>query len=312
MLGVALVGIVTSTGSSYRTAEPGYENYPTFSTTTTTTSATGTTVAAIPTTAERTSPRATPTAGQRTPATRREPPKPRPVPKLADNPLMANGLGVPKTQCSLPRWNASPAGQQAYYEAAVNCMARAWAPVLSAAGLPTEPPRVYTPTGRHSSPCGNRAATDNAYYCRGNIYMPPQYFTKVEGLRMEQPAVFLGVLAHEYGHHVQELSGIMQAAWSIRYDVGEESVAGLENSRRTELQATCFGGMVYAGLVGNGSVGRGLYDAALRDNYQRGDHNGRPRDHGHPQNNGVWFQHGAEKNRTAQCNTWSASPDSVA
>lgn len=54
---------------------------------------------------------------------------------------------------------------------------------------------------------------------------------------------YLAVYAHEYGHHVQELSGISSEEWNQRVAAGVDSPVGLELSRRSELQAQCFSGM---------------------------------------------------------------------
>ncbi|SHG37253.1 hypothetical protein SAMN05444320_108190 [Streptoalloteichus hindustanus] len=321
MVGIGVVGYAASGSSHRRAAEPGYDRYPTGTSvpTYTTASAASTTTTTATTSsttrAERTGSGSTPRTSAQQTQTSREPAQPRPVPKLADNPLHNPNLGMAKTNCALPRWGgADPNAQLAYYEAAVGCLARAWDPVLAAAGLPTGPPRVFTPTSPFNSPCGNNnPPTRPAFYCQGNIYMPPLYFSQVERQPVDQPAIYLGVLAHEYGHHVEQLSGVMDAAWRLRYDHGEGSPASLEISRRLELEATCLGGMFFAGVVGNGSVSRATYDTVLRDNYNRGDSpgNGRPRDHGTMRNNGAWFQQGAEKNRTYQCNTWSVGADAV-
>jgi len=302
----AMIGL-TATGSSERTAEPGYEYYPTQSytpvplTTYPTATTRQSTSPTTPTTADTTDP-------WDTPEQRSHPSQPQPVYLLENNPIHQDGLGVPAVTCHLPPWDW--AQQQVYYEAAVQCMRQAWDPVLSAAGLPTGAPRVFTPTGEHSTPCGNQPATASAYYCRGNIYMPPRYFTEVEGQPTNRPAIYLEVLAHEYGHHVQQLSGIMTAAWDARYEVGPNSEAGLLISRRLELQASCFGGMFFAATVGNG-LDRSLYEQALLDASNRGDQPGGPRDHGSPRNNGAWFQQGAQKNRTYQCNTWLIEASAV-
>ncbi|MCP2259634.1 hypothetical protein LX15_003339 [Streptoalloteichus tenebrarius] len=332
VVGVGFVGVAASFNSSTRLAEPGYDRYPTSSFTLSLTPSPTTTPAwpttseasaiSTPTTtttlsptqrAERTGGGSTPRTGTQQTQTSKEPSKPRPVLKLADNPLHNPNLGVPKTNCSLPRWNADPGAQHTYYMAVVECLARAWDPVLAAAGLPTGAPRVFTPTSPFNSPCGNNMPpTTNAFYCQGNIYMTPLYFAQVEQRATDKPDSYLGTLSHEYGHHIQELSGVLAAESRLAYDHGVGSPAALELSRRRELQANCLGGMFFAGVVGNGSVSRATYEGTLRDRSHRGDspRNG-PRDHGNSQNNGAWFQQGAEKNRTSQCNTWAAPADAV-
>jgi predicted metalloprotease len=119
-----------------------------------------------------------------------------------------------------------------------------------------------------------------AFYCSQNetLYMPFEGLqTKEHGNR---PGVYLALFAHEYGHHVQALSGMTDVYWDKRYEAGTDSAAGLELSRRFELQAQCFSGMYLGSTVNRGGdVGQPMY----RDAWQtqnRGDHGGGPRDHG--------------------------------
>jgi uncharacterized protein len=247
-----------------------------------------------------------------TTATSSTPSGPQKVFKLGDNPIFAD-FGLAPVDCRLPRLAADPPAQAAFFQAAVDCLNRAWLPALAAVRLPADPPQLVVPTAPYSTPCGNKAPTDNANYCEGVIYMPPRYFTEVERIPPNRPAVYLGVLAHEYGHHVQELAGVMDAAWERRYGAGVNSPVGLDVSRRNELGATCFGGMFFASVVGRGSVSRGMLNQAQQDASRRGDNarSGLPKDHGTPRNNGAWFQQGARSNRAFQCNTWQAPPESV-
>lgn len=245
-------------------------------------------------------------------STGRTPPRPQKVARLADNPIYA-GARLAPTECALPQFDADPAVQLVFYRTALDCLNRAWLPVLAAAGLPAESPDVSVPTEPYTTPCGHKAATDNANYCEGVIYMPPRYFAEVERAPASRLSVYLGVLVHEYGHHVQESAGVMDAAWAQRYEAGLETPAGLELSRRNELGASCFGGMFLAGVAGHGSISRELAETIVRDQGRRGDlpDSGRLPDHGAPHNNGAWYSAGYRSNDTAACNTWLASPDSV-
>jgi predicted metalloprotease len=311
VLVVALLGVVGMVGVASalsphgsRTAGPGYERYPP--------AARGSvSAAAIP--APTITAAVTPAPSSSSTPQATTAPQVQPVLRLGDNPLFRGGLGLGPVDCSLPVFAADPAVQAAFYRAAVRCLDRAWLPLLRSAGLPADAPRVEVPTGPFDSPCGNRQANAAAFYCKGTIYMPSRYFSDVERLPANRASLFLSVLAHEYGHHVQELSGVMDAVWERRYDAGVNSPAGLELSRRNELEATCFGGMFYASAAGRGSISRTMLDDARADQSRRGDHpeTGLPRDHGTPANNGAWFLQGARLNQTFQCNTWQASSATV-
>lgn len=241
---------------------------------------------------------------------------PRPVLKTKDNPINNGENGTNVVTCNLPKWQSTPAAAQAFFMAALPCMEAAWAPVMQRAGLPYERPRVIFPSGkRWTSGCGDvNEGEASAFYCPPDvaIYMP------FEGLATKQygnkPGVYLGIFAHEFGHHIQSMSGLMRASHQQAYELGPDSAAGLELSRRLELQANCYNGMWFAGAWnGKGSITDALVRDMLADGYQRGDDNypSRPRQHGKRQNFGAWLKHGYEKNRTYQCNTYAASATSV-
>lgn len=237
-----------------------------------------------------------------------------PVFRTENNAISTAALSLPRIPCDLPEWTGTPRGAREYFRAALPCMNTTWRSVLDRAGLPFEPPNLAFPRGSSwHSPCGAvDSAVAAAFYCSGNntIYMP------FRGLQTEQlgdqPVIYLAVLAHEYGHHVQNLAGIAEA-WARRTYAGGgyDTPAGLELSRRAELQAQCFAGQFLAGTRAAGSVSRYAVANAIRNHYQRGDRPGRPRDHGSPAHYGGWMQHGFRYNNTAECNTWVSPASDV-
>ena len=93
---------------------------------------------------------------------------------------------------------------------------------------------VETGTG-----CGTASNATGPFYCppEETVYVDPTFFA----LLREQfdatagPLAQMYVLAHEYGHHVQNITGIMQ-------DHPDNGTGEDSNSVRTELQADCFAG----------------------------------------------------------------------
>ncbi len=227
-----------------------------------------------------------------------------PVIALVDNPLNAVRTGAPEIRCPLPEFDATAEGQQAYLEQVMPCLNDAWQPVLEAANLPFRPADVEVVTSEVQTPCGPRSPTQTALYCAGTIYMTATYYRDIEG-HGDTAGVYFGQLAHEYGHHVQELAGIMDASWQQRQAVGMQTREGFETARRFELQATCYGGMFLSSVTG-GSVEVSTLEEALRDSGRRGDFaDGRPPDHGKPDVNAAWVQTGFDDNSTSHCDTWS-------
>lgn len=100
-------------------------------------------------------------------------------------------------------------------------------------------PQLVIVDGQTSTRCGTASNATGPFYCppEETVYVDPTFFAL---LRQQfgasaGPLAQLYVLAHEYGHHVQNIAGIME-----RYPnngTGPES-----NGVRTELQADCFAG----------------------------------------------------------------------
>ena len=311
LVGVAAIGLSHLGGSrpaadTGATATTSWKPDPT-TTTSSPTRTTHRTVTPPPTTSRRTSTSTTPEP----PDTSTEPAGPKAVVKLGDNPLF-DLAGLPATNCKLTRWSTDPAGSERFLRSAVTCLDAAWAPVLKAANLPFATPNLTFPSGTTwNSPCGavnhQRAA---AFYCPqdSTLYMP------FEGLDAKRygahPGVYLAVLAHEYGHHVQNLTGIesayVQGTYSARSDDDR-----LELSRRLELEAQCFSGMFLAATSGRGDVDGNITQEA-QTTQDRGDHNGPPRDHGTDEHAEAWWNQGFQRNSLAQCDTWVSSSADVA
>jgi uncharacterized protein len=312
VVSAGLVGFLALNDRGNHVADTNYDEPATTSepstqdTTTTTTSdtVTTTTTTDAPVTTTQDTPTETTPAG------------PQPVYELGENPLFAGNVGTPAVSCTLKRWQTTPAGAEAFFRSTLPCLNAAWQPVLEQAGLPFSPPAIQFPKGKDwSSPCGSVAGGEGAvaaFYCGENntLYMP------FEGLQTEMygahPGVYLALIAHEYGHHVQAMSGVLDAYSQARYDAGVDTEPGLELSRRLELQAQCFSGMFLASTYGRGSVDDNILTEA-RTTQDRGDHTaGLPRDHGTDAHTQAWWEQGAQKNRTFECNTWKSPAKEVA
>ncbi|WP_229874857.1 neutral zinc metallopeptidase [Amycolatopsis deserti] len=229
--------------------------------------------------------------------------------ELANHPILRNpDDGLQNFACELPEWHSDQASAEAFFTAADQCLNQAWGQFLERYHLPFTPPTLHFPTGTHfTTACGTIAVSvaTAAYYCDDNLYVP------FRGLQTDQygdnPGVYLALFAHEYGHHVQEVAGIMDAVWQQIYAVGQNTPAGLELSRRKELQAQCFSGMFLGAVVDRGgSVTRDMYSKAWRDQDTRGDNTSGSADHGTNAHYAQWWRTGAQFNRIAKCNTFAA------
>ncbi|GAB2991154.1 neutral zinc metallopeptidase [Saccharothrix stipae] len=244
-------------------------------------------------------------------STETEPPRPRAVHRLADHPLLTAPARLPAVACTLPGFGVSDTELSAYYKAGVVCLDQAWKPLLEQANLPFDPPALDTAPDLTDGPCGTAPAESEAvaYYCGRNrtIYMPTRRLRDNGG--GHRAGSHLATLAHEYGHHVQALTGMLRAADSKIVDAGEETPAGLEMSRRIELQANCFAGMFL--VAASGSIGSGLAQEAAEDFRYAVAEPPEKNAHGTPENQSDWASLGFTEGVTSSCNTYAASPTEV-
>jgi predicted metalloprotease len=229
---------------------------------------------------------------------------------LQSNKLYAAGK-VGAVKCPLPgdRLVSAPAVTR-YVRAVLACLDQAWAPVVKRAGFRFHPPVLHIFKKTVESPCTGPSA--DAFYCgeSDGIYLD---WTSDQVLGLDQFNTQMDLIytaSHEYGHHIQELSGIMRY-YDSHFD-DKPYKAQLEESRRLELQADCFAA---AFLRGNEQT---LY--LLGSRYwalnlgSHGDDNDprSPRDHGSTNSNHRWaadtFASGGD---LASCNTWTAPAEYV-
>ncbi len=182
--------------------------------------------------------------------------------------------------------------------------------------------RVVTFTGGVSTGgCGNASADVGPFYCPVDqtIYLDTTFFQNVLQQQLGGPAgpfVEPYVLAHEYGHHIQNLLGAMN---QVRTQQGPKS-----DAVRLELQADCYAGMWAraAETVPNddGEVLiedlteqdiREAIDAAtaVGDDYIQHQTGGRVNPeswtHGSSEQRVRWFQTGYQSGSVQACDTWA-------
>ena len=149
---------------------------------------------------------------------------------------------------------------------ALQSLNQTWAPEFQRAGIPFEQPvlDLYTGGGVRSG-CGNAPAAAGPFYCPADkgIYINTSFYDTLEQ-RMGAGGDFarLYVMAHEYGHHIQNLTGL---AGQIRSAQAQNPRRSNELQVRMELQADCYAG-VWAGknrnLIEPGDMQEGLRAAS--------------------------------------------------
>ncbi len=302
VLGVVTIGIVAATSGSKEASDSGNAGYASYTYTPEPTTETTTTTTTTTESSTRSTSTSTPKSG------------PKAVIALGDNPIHAAGLGAFNIDgCPLPSMDYSPAGQDQFLRAALPCIEAMWKPSFERANLPYQPVELVMVTSQITNTCGSMGPDRTAMYCDGTIYWTPNHYANEQGAaNPNHPGKYLGQLAHEYGHHIQWLSGILRASGQAQYEKGGwDTPEGLDLNRRKELQATCFGGMTLAPLS-HGAIPADVISVALTDAGNRGDYPIYPnRDHGAPERNAAWVDHGFKNNVTSACNTWVASAADV-
>jgi predicted metalloprotease len=240
---------------------------------------------------------------------------PGPVEALADHPLLSDTTaGLRNFACDWLPWGTSTEAVTRFLARATLCMDQSWRQALIDKKIALPSPNLSVPetAAMATGPCIDGIESKwAAFYCSANntIYMP------MDTIQIQQygndVTIYLAVLAHEYGHHIQAVSGISAQAHKEMRAAGMNSAEGLELSRRFELQAQCFAGMFLGATQHTGAIPADAGWRAIQDSYLRGDRPGEPRDHGSNQHYGSWAEHGYTTNRLSECNTWKAAPDAV-
>ncbi|SEH03213.1 hypothetical protein SAMN05444920_13417 [Nonomuraea solani] len=200
------------------------------------------------------------------------------------------------------------------------CMDQGWRPILEKQGIEFSPPNYAIAAKRGRGACGDYPSPGNIvpYYCPRNntIYASTSAMARGNGNSRGYGQIIswhggiISMMAHEYGHHVQNITGLMDSWWRQTLDSSSQS-GKLALSRRLELQATCFAGMWMRSVAASYPVNTSNRSRLFFFYSQVGDHPGYPRDHGTPVNNNRWFRQGWERSQSYQCNTWMAPSSTV-
>jgi predicted metalloprotease len=121
---------------------------------------------------------------------------------------------------------------------------RVWGQVFSAAGQQYRPTVLTAYTGGTQTACGAGRAAYGPFYCPGDqkIYIDPSFFNELTQ-KFGAPGDFAQayVIAHEVGHHVQNLEGTLDRASNAQRAAGEAQGNAIQVG--VELQADCYAGV---------------------------------------------------------------------
>ncbi|HET7708615.1 MAG TPA: neutral zinc metallopeptidase [Sphingomicrobium sp.] len=121
---------------------------------------------------------------------------------------------------------------------------RVWGQIFQASGSRYVEPKLIAYTGGTQTGCGAGQAQMGPFYCPNDqsIYIDPDFFSEL-ARRFQAPGDFAQgyVIAHEVGHHVQNLEGTLDQAQ--RAQAGASKTDGNAIQVQVELQADCYAGV---------------------------------------------------------------------
>jgi len=191
-----------------------------------------------------------------------------------------------------------------------------WQDIFRRAGESYDPPTLVLFSGAVQSACGFAEAAMGPFYCPldAKVYLDLSFFEELS-TRFRAPGDFAQayVIAHEVGHHVQNLLGVSRKVQELRSRLSPAE--GNQLSVRLELQADCFAG-VWANrthqarqILDNADVEEGLtaVSALGDDRIQRQSQGYVVPDsftHGSATQRVRWFRQGLSQGNPEHCDTF--------
>jgi hypothetical protein len=194
-----------------------------------------------------------------------------------------------------------------------------WSAIFQKAGQSYVKPRLVIYSGRTPTACGTGQTATGPFYCPGDqkIYIDLTFFRLMQQ-RFHVSGEFAQayVIAHEVGHHVQNLMGIMNKVDALRQRDNEREANAL--SVRVELQADCFAGvwaknadrarsileqgdvetaLNAATAIGDDALQKQAQGYVVPDSFTHGTSAQRVR----------WFKRGLDSGQVSACNTFQAA-----
>jgi len=214
-----------------------------------------------------------------------------------------------------------PAGQEELSEFVSVVLADTedtWNILFREKGRTYQEPTLVLFSGMVESACGLAQAASGPFYCPADrkVYIDLSFYRELRD-RFRAPGDFAQayVIAHEIGHHVQNLLGVLGEVHQAQRRLGRGEANAL--SVRAELQADCLAG-VWAhhadrarGILEAGDIEEGLNAASAigDDRIQKQSQGYVVPDaftHGSSEQRVRWFRHGLEKGDLGECNTFES------
>lgn len=241
---------------------------------------------------------------------------------LDPNVVLNMGQGLQGQQQVAPAAQAIPQDDtQAKFVAKVLASTEdTWGEIFQQSGKQYTPPKLVLFSGSTPTSCGTGQAAMGPFYCPGDqkVYIDLSFYQEMK-TRFNAPGDFAQayVVAHEIGHHVQNLLGTSAKVQQAREHARNE-VESNAYSVSLELQADCYAGvwakhadakkkfleqgdieeaLAAASAIGDDALQKQAQGYAVPDSFT----------HGTSQQRIHWFNQGIEKGNPSKCDTFSTS-----
>lgn len=194
-----------------------------------------------------------------------------------------------------------------------------WGKIFAASGEQYQAPKLVLFTGQTQTSCGAGQAAMGPFYCPADqkVYIDLSFYQEMK-TRFNAPGDFAQayVIAHEVGHHIQNLMGTSEKVQKARQNARSEAIAN-QYSVRLELQADCYAGvwanhadgenrileagdveeaMTAAAAIGDDALQKQAQGYAVPDSFT----------HGTSKQRMHWFNQGLSKGDVEACDTFGA------
>ncbi len=233
--------------------------------------------------------------------------------------ILEGGGSAPQTQSAPGQKPPKDDRMAAFVSTVLADTEDVWTDVFTKGGSNYSKPGLVIYSGQTSTECGQGQSAMGPFYCPPDrkVYIDLAFYQTLKD-RLGAPGDFAQayVIAHEVGHHVQNLMGISAKMDAMRQRVSKSEYNAL--SVRLELQADCFAGvwahhaqasrqileqgdveeaMNAAAKIGDDALQRSAGGAVVPDSFTHGTSAQRQR----------WFDNGLKNGSVQRCDTFSAN-----
>ena len=160
--------------------------------------------------------------------------------------LLGDMTGGGGTTSSAPETTPAANNEQTdFVRAVLGSTEDTWGEIFQASGQQYPAPKLVLFNGGVQSACGAASAAMGPFYCPGDrhVYLDLDFFREME-TKFHAAGDFARayVIAHEVGHHIQNITGVMQQVRQLA-ERGQPMEGATGLSVRQELQADCYAGI---------------------------------------------------------------------